>query len=113
MTKVTLNIDKFTLIPMYWEFNNIREFTDFIRSEMFNILKYAQANFVSRSTLLLGIHIHEDCDDNNYFQWDFVISCKNIREFKNRSFDLAKAIVLSIRICNRFDLTENFFLRRQ
>lgn len=82
MTKVTLNIDKFTLIPMYWEFNNIREFTDFIRSEMFNILKYAQANFVSRSTLLLGIHIHEDCDDNNYFQWDFVISCKNIREFK-------------------------------
>ena len=38
MTKVTLNIDKFTLIPMYWEFNNIREFTDFIRSEMFNIL---------------------------------------------------------------------------
>ena len=69
-------------IPMFWEFDNARSFTDFIRDQMFNIILWSHESYGTKSHLWLGVHIVEDIDDENYWEWDFIIYCKNIREFK-------------------------------
>ena len=69
-------------IPMFWEMKNAREFTDFIRGQMFNILIHSHDNYGIKSNCWIGVHITEDIDEDNYFEWDFIIHCKNIREFK-------------------------------
>jgi len=86
MLKVAMNIGSgsgtYTNIPMFWEMKDAREFTDFIRENMFNILLHSHDNGGIRSNCWIGVHIHEDIDEENYFEWDFIINCKNIREFK-------------------------------
>lgn len=69
-------------VPMFWEMENAREFTDFIRENMFNILLHSHDNHGIKSNCWIGVHIHEDIDEEKYFEWDFIINCKNIREFK-------------------------------
>ena len=69
-------------IPMFWEMNNAREFTNFIRQQMFNILLHSHDNYGIKSNTWIGVHILEDIDEENYSEWDFIIHCKNIREFK-------------------------------
>ena len=69
-------------VPMFWEMESAREFTDFIREQMFNILLHSHDNYGIKSNTWIGVHIHEDIDEENYFEWDFIINCKNIREFK-------------------------------
>lgn len=69
-------------IPMFWEMGNAREFTNFIRDQIFNILLWSHDSNGIKSNLWLGIHIHENIDDENYFEWDFIVYCKNIREFQ-------------------------------
>ena len=70
-------------VPMFWEMENAREFTDFIREQMFNILLHSHDNHGIKSNCWIGVHIHEDIDEEKYFEWDFIINCKNIREFKS------------------------------
>ena len=86
MIKVSMNIGggsgAYNNIPMFWEMENTREFTDFIREQMFNILLHSHDNYGIKSNTWIGVHIHEDIDEENYFDWDFIINCKNIREFK-------------------------------
>ena len=69
-------------VPMFWEMESAREFTDFIREQMFNILLHSHDNYGIKSNTWIGVHIHEDIDEENYFEWNFIINCKNIREFK-------------------------------
>ena len=69
-------------VPMLWEMKDAREFTDFIREQMFNILLHSHDNHGIRSNCWIGVHINEDIDGENYFDWNFIIHCKNIREFK-------------------------------
>ena len=69
-------------IPMFYEFQYTREFTDFIRDQMFNIILWSHANHGIKSNLWLGVHIEEDVSDEDSYEWDFIINCKNIREFK-------------------------------
>lgn len=88
MIKVAMNIGGgngvYNNIPMFWEMENAKEFTDMIRSEIFNILLWSHDNYGSKSNLWLGVHIEEpDKNDNeDYWSWDFIIHCKNIREFQ-------------------------------
>jgi len=87
MIKVSMNIGgggngTYNNIPMFWEMNNTREFTNFIRQQMFNILLHSHDNYGIKSNTWIGVHILEDIDEENYFEWDFLIHCKNIREFK-------------------------------
>ena len=87
MIKVSMNIGggsgtTYNNIPMFWEMENAREFTDFIREQMFNILLHSHDNYGIKSNCWIGVHISEDIDEENYFEWNFIIHCKNIREFK-------------------------------
>jgi len=87
MIKVSMNIggggnSPYNNIPMFWEMENAREFTNFIREQMFNILLHSHDNYGIKSNCWIGVHIFEDVDEENYFEWDFIIHCKNIREFK-------------------------------
>jgi len=86
MIKVAMNIGggsgTYSSVPMFWEMKDAREFTDFIREQMFNILLHSHDNHGTRSACWIGVHIHEDIDEEIYFEWDFIINCKNIREFK-------------------------------
>lgn len=85
MIKVSMNIGgssgSYTNVPMFWELENAKTFTDFIRDQMFNIILYSHYNYGIKSNLWLGVHIEEYIGDDCFF-WDFIISCKNIREFK-------------------------------
>ena len=86
MIKVAMNIGgggngPYNNIPMFWEFESARVFTDFIRKQMFNILLWSHDSYGIKSNCWIGVHIEEDIDED-YFEWDFIIHCKNIREFK-------------------------------
>ena len=85
MIKVSMNIGggngSYNYIPMFYEFENARGFTDFIRDQMFNIILWSHDSYGIKSHLWLGVHIHEEIDEENYFEWEFIINCKNIREF--------------------------------
>lgn len=90
MIKVCMNIGggnghPYNNIPMFWEMQNAREFTNFIREEMFNIILWSHENYGQPNSLWLGIHIEDDSpnSDGDYFFWDFIVKCKNIREFKD------------------------------
>jgi hypothetical protein len=87
MIKISMNIGgggngTYNNIPMFWEMESAREFTNFIREQMFNILLHSHDNYGIKSNCWIGVHIHEDIDEENYFEWDFIIHCKNIREYK-------------------------------
>jgi len=85
MIKVSMNIggggNVYSNIPMFWEMENAREFTNFIRKQMFNILLWCHDSYGIKSDTWIGVHITEDIDEDNYIEWDFIIHCKNIREF--------------------------------
>lgn len=86
MLKVSLNIGggsgAYNYVPMFYEFDNSRGFTDFVRDQMFNIILWSHDSHGIKSNLWLGVRIIEDVDKDNYLEWEFIINCKNIREFK-------------------------------
>jgi hypothetical protein len=86
MIKVSLNIASATspmnLVPMCFEFESTREFTDFIRESAIDILSWTFRSYGQVSNTRLGVYIREDIDKEGYWDWSFVIKCKNIREFK-------------------------------
>lgn len=85
MIKVSLNIASATspmnLVPMYFEFESPREFTNFIRENVMDILSWTFTSYGQVNNTRLGVYIREDINDG-YWDWSFVIKCKNIREFK-------------------------------
>lgn len=68
-------------IPMFWEFDNARDFTQMIRDQIFDILRWPHEKYGIRSESWIGVHIEEDIGDDCW-DWEFIIHCKNIREFK-------------------------------
>ena len=86
MIKVSLNIASATspmnLVPMCFEFETPREFTDFIRESVIDILSWTFTSYGQVNNTRLGVYIREDIDKEEYWDWSFVIKCKNIREFK-------------------------------
>ena len=91
MIKVSLNIgyknQSLHGFPFYYEFENSREFTDFIRREAYHIFLWKHDNHISGSPgLQIYAHIEEDLPEVNgvpyYMDWNFKITCRNIREFK-------------------------------
>jgi len=86
MIKVSLNISSATspmnLIPMYFEFDSAKEFTDFIRESVIDVLSWTFTSYGQVQNTRIGIYIREDIDEDGFFEWSFVIKCKNIREFK-------------------------------
>ena len=86
MIKVSLNISSATspmnLVPMCFEFESVREFTDFIRESAIDILSWTFTSYGQVSNTRLGVYIREDIDKEGYWDWSFVIKCKNIKEFK-------------------------------
>lgn len=87
MIKVSLNIASATspmnLVPMYFEFENTRDFTNFIRESAIDILSWTFTSYGQVNNTRLGVYIKEDIDKEEYWDWSFVIKCKNIREFKS------------------------------
>jgi hypothetical protein len=86
MIKVSLNISSATspmnLVPMYFEFETTRDFTNFIRESAIDILSWTFTSYGQVNNTRLGVYIKEDIDKEEYWDWSFVIKCKNIREFK-------------------------------
>ena len=88
MIKVSMNIGaegsgSLNLVPMFWEFDTAKDFTNFIRQSSLEILNWMHNDYISKPKALLGVHIVEDIEnESSYWEWDFVIHCKNIREFK-------------------------------
>jgi len=84
MIKVALNIGSLNQVPMFWEFESIRDFIVFIRENSIEISSWYFQSYGTGRNIKLGIYIKED-DINNideYWEWNFIINCNNIREFK-------------------------------
>lgn len=83
MTQITLNIagsnGLLNLFPIFLEFDNIRECTDFIRKEenMLTFVDWAHSHSVS----VHNIRLYARIDEGDHY-WEFMIMLKNIREFK-------------------------------
>ncbi len=63
--------------PSFYQFENMRQFSDMVRRDAFQLVLYGHNNGVGISRIALYIHI--DTEDK---EWDFTIMCKNIREYK-------------------------------
>ena len=65
--------------PILFEFENVREWTDFIREDgsMLAFLDWSHTSSVSVQNMRLFIRI-----DEGDLYWEFIINLKNVREFK-------------------------------
>jgi len=90
MVYISLNIGyenrALNATPIVFRYDTFKEFSNMIREEVFSIALWAHESYVGKSSLCLYVKIQEDnnkedpeCD---YWEWDFNIQCKNIREYK-------------------------------
>ncbi len=86
MIKVSLNIttnaSTLNLIPIYFEFESPREFTKFIRENVIEILSWNFETYGQSNNTRIATYIREDDTNEEWWEWKFIINCKNIREFK-------------------------------
>ncbi len=82
MIRASFNINSINLIPYYYEFIDSREFTNFIRDNVIEILEIYFNSYGNLSSCKIGVYLREDIDDEFYYDWEIVLLCKNIREFK-------------------------------
>lgn len=71
--------------PIVFRYDTFKEFSNMIREEIFNIALWAHESYVGKSSLCLYLKIQEDNKEDaecDYWEWDFNIQCKNIREYK-------------------------------
>ncbi len=71
--------------PIIYQFNSVKEYTDFIRGGMVNIVDWAIKNYVPKSSIVLYTNIsrlYMEGDEEWVWSNDFNIKCKNIREYK-------------------------------
>jgi len=71
-------------VPMVFEFKTSREFTQFIRNEILYLFNWGHANWCTKSSMSLGLHIYETegGHDDSYWSWEFIVPMSNIREAK-------------------------------
>lgn len=67
---------------MYFEFKDSKEFTDFIRQSAIDILAWNFETYGQVNNTKIGIYIKEDINEEEYWDWSFIIDCKKVREFK-------------------------------
>lgn len=80
----TLGSGILTKYPTYYQMEQFKEFSEFIRNHPFDWLLWAHENHVSKSHMCFYLIIWED-DKNNadeYWSWNFTIRVKNIREYQ-------------------------------
>lgn len=87
MIYVSLNIcseqGPMNWVPISWQFENAREFTQFIRKNIIRILNWGHEHSVPKSHLRLAFNIIEPIqDDEDQWSWNFTIPIGNIREAK-------------------------------
>ena len=69
--------------PLTYYFNTIKEALFFIRNNSIEILNYSHFNQGIKRNCKLALSIIEPDDKDEFFQWDFLVNCENIREFKD------------------------------
>lgn len=86
MVILSLNIINNTVYnsaPMSFPFENRKESLTFIREQAFNILKWSNDSWDTLSKTKIGINIIDITSlEDGYWEWEFILSCKNIREFQ-------------------------------
>jgi len=106
MLKVSLNIlastSAINLVPMSFEFEDDRSFTNFIRESVIDVLSWNFETYGGQlSNTRLGVYIREDInEEEGFWEWQFIINCKNIREFKpylNMNFEEFDSVLKSHR----------------
>lgn len=71
--------------PIIYQFDSVKEYTNFIRGGMVNIVDWAIKNYVPKSSIVLYTNIsrlYMEGDEEWVWSNDFNIKCKNIREYK-------------------------------
>lgn len=86
MVILSLNIvgtNVYNTIPMSFPFQSKKESIQFIRDEAFNILCWSHENYGILSNCKIAIKIIEIGNiEDEWWNWEFILNCKNIREFK-------------------------------
>lgn len=79
----TLSSGILTKYPTYYQMDNFKEFSDFIRNNPFEWLLWAHDNYISKSYMCFYLTIWEldKKNDDEYWSWNFTIHVKNIREY--------------------------------
>lgn len=70
------------LTPNLWVIEDIRVFTDAIRENVLRIAHHGAHHNFSIKGIQLRVTVYEDLNKETYYEGDFVIKCKNIREYK-------------------------------
>lgn len=71
--------------PIIYHFDDVREYTNFIRGGVVNIVDWAIKSHVPKSSIVLYTRIsrlYMEGDEDWVWSNDFDIKCKNIREYK-------------------------------
>jgi hypothetical protein len=68
--------------PTIWYAQNHSEWIKAIRENPIDFLEWAYANSVSLKSLVFYFSVYEEVDNDHFFQWEFKVSVKNIREYK-------------------------------
>lgn len=73
--------------PVFYTLESFKEFSDSIRKYAFEWSLWAHENHVPKSYLCFYVNIREKDikseDDDEYWNWQFTIKAKNIREFQS------------------------------
>lgn len=72
----------FNKFPIFYQVDSFKEFSSFIRDQAFEWVLWAHDSYVSKSSLCFYLNIWEKTDDDCYWNWEFTIRSKNIREFQ-------------------------------
>lgn len=80
----TLGSGILTKYPTYYQMEQFKEFSDFVRNNPFEWLLWAHENHVSKSHMCFYVTIWEldKKNDDEYWSWNFTIHVKNIREYQ-------------------------------
>jgi competence protein ComGF len=69
--------------PIYYQLESFKELSESIRNQTFEWILWAHENYVSKSSLCFYVSIwEEDKLKGDYWNWEFAIKAKNIREFQ-------------------------------
>jgi hypothetical protein len=78
-------------VPMVFEFKTSREFTQFIRNEILYLFNWGHANWCTKSSMSLGLHIYETegGHDDSYWSWEFIVPMSNTFNLGSYVTDIA------------------------